>query len=174
VTRELVTWVRSRLATQSLEHRRVLRCGTASLLLGGLSRLPEATGCNYNADSNAIGMADLTIARPTICGHSVGAGLGAALVTSFCGRVAEVWRWYLPTCWMCAALSHAVDNCGDRLDRTAYRYAGISGHRDADCSLRMSGWCGFIASLRSIGIVVALALRCCGRAHTGSALPQAI
>src|SRR5467141_805507 len=156
----LMTWAR---ANPVLEHSaRTSVAATASLLAARVSRLPEsywAAITTLIVMQSALGTT-LPIARRQFAGTAVGAGLGAALVTSFAPSILRFGAGIFLLGLICAALSHANRQLRDRLDRTAYRYAGISLAIVMLIAHSESVW--VVAVHRfievSIGIVVALAM----------------
>ena len=122
-------WVRSRLTNPVLKHSaRTAVATVVAVLVAHLSGLPEsywAAIATLIVMQSALGTS-LPVAGREFLGTAIGVGLGAVLGGYFGRRVLTFGAGIFLLGLICGALGYAHPYLRNRLDRTAYRYAGIA------------------------------------------------
>lgn len=156
-------WVRSRLTHPVLKHSaRTAVATVAAVLVAHLSGLAEsywAAIATLIVMQSALGTS-LPVAGREFLGTALGAGLGAVLGGYFPRGLLTFGAGIFLLGLICGALGYAHPYLRDRLDRTAYRYAGVAFTIVILIPRPEPAW--FVAIHRfvevSIGIVVAVAM----------------
>jgi uncharacterized membrane protein YccC len=114
---------------RALEHAaRTTVAAVASLLVARLCRLPEAYWAVITTlvvMQSTLGTA-LLISTRRLAGTALGAAMGALLATYFGPNVLAFGAGLFLLGVICAALGQAYRPLHEHLDRTAYRFAGIT------------------------------------------------